>query len=390
MSGTVRFPDTNEVMVRTVRVVSAAALVLALGACGGADEPGDGGEANAEAGAIVLEADDVAVARLDTLDAGIVVTGNLEPYLRVEVRAQVPGVVTRLTVDRGDAVRRGQSLARIEAEGIRGQAASARAGVAAARAQQALALKQLESSRRMYDAGAMSEIEYEQALAAYEAAEAQLSAADARALGADESARRATVDAPIAGVISDRAVSEGEAVNPAQPLLTIVNTSQLELSGRVGVREAARIRPGMPVEFTVDAYAGRTFQGTVARVDPTADPASRQVGVYVRLPNEGRDLVGGVFGTGRIRTGDREAVLTIPTGALRGTADDPYVYVIADGRVVRRSVSLGARSEASGRVSVVDGLEPGAVVISAPGQVSEGTAVEVRSATAGTVADEER
>lgn len=391
MSGQRRIGDMNGIEESTGRRLGAVALALALAACGGGAAERADEAAASEPGALVLAPGDVAEARLDTLDAGVVVSGNLDPYRQVEVRAQVPGVVTELRVDRGDAVRAGQALARIEAEGIRGQAASARAGVAAAEAQLALARRQLESARRLYDAGAMSEIEFEQAQAGYRAAEAQLAAAEAQAVGAGETARRATVEAPIAGVVSDRSVSEGEAVNPSQPLLTIVNTSQLELAGRVGVEEAAGIRPGMPVEFRIDAYPGRTFRGTVARVEPTADPASRQVGVYARLPNEAGALVGGVFATGRILTGGREAVLTVPTGAIRGPDTEPYVWAIEDGRAARRPVRLGARSESQGRVAVEAGLEPGTLVVVAPGQVAEGTPVSVSEpAPAETVGDEER
>lgn len=378
----------------TVRVRGATGWVLALAVMVGAACGNAGGETGGEAGDtpsdLVLAAEDVAEARLDTLNAGAVVSGNLEPYRQVEVRAQVPGVVTDLRVDRGDAVRRGEALARIEAEGIRGQAASARAAVAAAEAQVALARRQLDSTERLYEAGAVSEIELEQARAAFEAARAQLAAAEAQSAGAGESARRATVEAPITGVISDRMVNEGEAVNPAQPLLTVVNTSLLELAGRVGVEEAARIRRGMPVELRMDAYPDQRFRGTVDRIEPTADPASRQVGVYVRLPNES-GLVGGVFATGRILTGGQAEVLTVPTGALRGPETEPFVWAIEDGTVVRRPVQVGARSEAQGRVEIEAGLEPGATVIVAPGQMVEGTTVRVRAPEApGTVTEEER
>ena len=98
-------------------------------------------------------------------------------------------------------------------------------------------------------------------------------------------------------------VSEGEAVNPGQALFTVVNTDYLELAGQVPVNQAARVRAGQPVEFSLAAYPGRVFRGEVARVEPTADPATRQVGVYVRLPNRDRALVGGLFATGRILTG---------------------------------------------------------------------------------------
>src|SRR5690606_1161771 len=166
-------------------------------------------------------------------------------------------------------------------------------------------------------AGAMSEFEFRGAQAAREAAQAQLAAARAQAAGAGEQAQRATITAPIAGEVSNRQVSEGEAVNPGQPLFTVVNTEILELAGQVPVNQAAGVRVGQPVEFSLSAYPGRTFRGEVARVEPTADPATRQVGVYVRLPNPGRQLVGGQFATGRILSGGETEAVVVPATALR-------------------------------------------------------------------------
>ncbi|HEX6640161.1 MAG TPA: TolC family protein, partial [Thermoanaerobaculia bacterium] len=183
-------------------------LALSVAACGGGDEENGNGEAAAEqpseSGAVVLSEGDVAVVTTSSVGTGAVVTGPLEPWRIVEVRAQVPGVVSSLSVDRGDAVGQGATMARIEAEGIRGMAASARAQVAAAEANVALANRQLESARRLHEAGAMSDIEFQQAQTAYQAARAQLSAAEAGALGAVESASRANVTSPIAGEVSAR------------------------------------------------------------------------------------------------------------------------------------------------------------------------------------------
>src|SRR5690606_21047335 len=109
---------------------------------------------------------------------------TLNPYRIVEVRAQVPGVVANLRVDRGDAVRDGQTMAVIQAEGIRSQAAGAVAGAAAAEANLALAQQQLESARTLHGAGAMSDIDLRAAQASFEAARAQLASANAQAAGA--------------------------------------------------------------------------------------------------------------------------------------------------------------------------------------------------------------
>ncbi len=379
-------------MKRAMRVkihagVALAALLSGAAACGG--NRGAEAEGGGQETVVALSAEDVATVRTDTFQTGVVVSGTLEPYRDVEVRAQVPGTVMDLRVDRGDAVRAGQPLARIEAAGIRGAAASARAGVASAEAQVALARRQLDSSQKLHDAGALSDLEYQQAQAAFEAAQAQLAAAKAQAAGANESARRATVTAPISGEVSERTVNEGEAVNPGQALLSIVDATQLELAGQVGVDEALEIHPGMTVVFQVAAFPGRTFEGKVARVEPTADRTTRQVGVYARLPNESRSLVGGVYATGRILTGGSELAAVVPTGAVRGEGAEQYVYVIRDGVAVRQPVVVGGTDVAAGTTEITQGLQDGETVIVSPGEIRDGEAVRIGEAKP-PVAEEEQ
>lgn len=364
-------------MMKTKTLLVASALAVALGAAACTA----GGEAKEPPASttpvVVVTPEDLATARREPIGTGVTLTGTLDPYRTVEIRAQVAGLVSRLTVDRGSAVRAGQTLATIEAQGLRSQAAGARAAVAAAEANLAVARKQLDSARRLYQAGAMSEMDARTAEAQYEAARAQLASARAQASGAAEQAGHTVVTAPIAGEISDRKVSAGEAVNPGQALLTLVSTDQLELAGQVPVEEVAAVRPGQPVEFTLDGYPGRTFRGSVARVEPTADPATRQVGVYVRLPNPKHELVGGVFATGRILTGGERLAVVVPAAAVQGAGKDATVRVIRNGVVASQPVTLGARDEARGVVEIEAGLAGGEQVLAAPGEVSDGARVRV-------------
>lgn len=150
----------------------------------------------------------------------MILTGTLNPYRIAEVRAQVPGLVSAIRVDRGDAVSAGKVMAVLDAQGIRSGAAGARAQVSAAQANLALAQQRYESSRKLYDAGAISQIDFQAAAAALEAARGQLAAAHAQAASASESARQATITAPFAGEVSARMVNVGEAVNPGQALFT--------------------------------------------------------------------------------------------------------------------------------------------------------------------------
>ncbi|HEX6307081.1 MAG TPA: efflux RND transporter periplasmic adaptor subunit, partial [Longimicrobiales bacterium] len=140
-------------------------------------------------------------------------------------------------------------------------------------------------------------------------------------------------------------------------------------------QSATRVQRGQRVEFTVDAYPGQVFEGEVARVEPTADPATRQVGVYLRLPNPGGRLVGGVFATGRVLSAVADSVLAVPVSAIRTEDGGTYVWLIQQNLLTRRPVVTGARDDVSGLVEVVSGLSAGDRVLAAPGTVQEGTPV---------------
>jgi RND family efflux transporter MFP subunit len=149
-------------------------------------------------------------------------------------------------------------------------------------------------------------------------------------------------------------------------MLTVVDTRTLELQAQVDVDAAMNVRPGLPVVFTLDAAPGRTFQGRVARVDPRADPGTRQVGIATHLPNPGRQIVAGQFARGRVLTGRPQSVTAIPVSAVSDSAGVRQVFVIENGRLNRRRVSLGVRDDRLGLVAVTDGIQPGDRVLAVP------------------------
>jgi RND family efflux transporter MFP subunit len=367
----------------TPRALALAATLttalLATASCGGSPTPEvAAGQTPVAQQRVVLAPTDVAEARVGDLTTGILLTGSLDPAERATLTAQVAGTVGPIRVDRGSPVRRGQALTTIVAEGVRSQAAGARANVTAAEANLAVAEKQREAAARLYEAGATSAIEAQTAQARYEAAAAQVAAARAQAAAAGEEAARTVITAPLDGSVSERQVEQGEAVREGDPILTIVNTSALELAGRIPVDQAATVRVGQPVTFTLDAYPGREFRGTVARIDPAADPQTRQVGVYVRLPNPAGEIIAGQFARGRV-TGRRitDAVV-IPATAVAGEGAEAAVYAIENGRLARRPVTVGARDDAQGIVAITSGLRAGERVLARPTPtIAEGTPVVV-------------
>ncbi len=173
-------------------------------------------------------------------------------------------------------------------------------------------------------------------------------------------------------------MNPGEAVAPGQPLFTVVDVDTLELAGKVAADELRHVRVGGTVLFRVDAYPDTRFEGRVARVEPVADPGTRQVTVYVRLPNPGRRLVGGLYATGLVVTERMDPVLTAPVDAVRGEAGASWVLAVEEGRIVRRDVAAGPTDHEGLRVAVTAGLEEGAVLLVGPAPEGlEGRPVQV-------------
>lgn len=337
----------------TFRLAILALPVVLLAACGGAESTPDSAAtpATVERSISLVDADLIAAESGD-LTTGVLLTGMLEPAASVTVSAQVAGTVTNLLVDRGSEVRQGAPLATLQADGVRANVAAAEANVAVARTRR-------DASRRLFAAGAISKIDLENSEAAYAAAEAQAAAAR-------ESAGYTTVSAPMAGTVSDRRVESGTAVRVGDAMFTVVSTAELELAGRVPVDEAGAIQVGQAVRFTIDAIAGRDFTGRVARKDPIADAATRQVGVYVRLANPRGEITAGQYARGDVAGRTLRNAVRIPETAVLGSGAEAAVFVFADGRLQRRSVTVAARSAREGIVAIGTGLTVGERVLLRP------------------------
>jgi RND family efflux transporter MFP subunit len=172
-------------------------------------------------------------------------------------------------------------------------------------------------------------------------------------------------------------VSAGDIVQPGSALFTIVDPSSLELEGSVAAEDLAAIQLATPVQFTVTGYPGRTFTGHITRINPSADPSTRQVRVYAELPNGGYDLVSGLFAEGRVASQAHDA-LTLPADAIDRRMARPAVLRVANGKVERVDVALGLLDERTDRVEVKQGVREGDIVLlGAAQQITPGTAVQL-------------
>jgi membrane fusion protein, multidrug efflux system len=349
------------------------AFVLSLGGCKGKAEE----SAIAPADPLVMIGrENIAVARLAELRSGPAISGTLEAKTEAKVKAELLGQVERTFVDEGQRVRSGVLLARLDDKAVRDAYLSAKSAVRSAESTLQNAQRNADRSSRLAQAGALPERDLEVAQLNVTNAEGSLADARARLALAVKQLNNTMVRAPISGAVSQRSVGPGDVVQIGTELFTIVDLGTLRLEATVPVEELGRLRPGSPVEFGVSGF-DRQFQGRIERINPAVDPATRQVRIYVNVPNADRSLVAGLFAEGRVATDARRAV-AVPLSAVdrRGTA--PVIHRLKSGKVDVVSVQLGVTDEAAELVEVSAGLAQGDTVLLGSAQgVTAGTPVRV-------------
>jgi len=353
----------------------ALVLVLSLAACGGDDAAADA--ATPEAVIVTVGPEAMSLAALTTLSSGPILSGTLVAERTAQIRAEVPGSVVQVLHDPGARVTRGTSLAKIDDRAINDSYLSARSGFTAANTSADIAARELDRATKLQAAGAISDRDLENARRADLAARSMLDDARARLSGAQKQLDATNVLAPYDGIVADRMVNPGDVVAPGSPLFTLVDPSTMRLEAAVPADQLGAVRLNAPVRFSVTGYPGRTFEGRISSINPSADPQTRQVRLFVRIPNAGAQLVAGLFAEGRVANESRET-LTVPQRAVDQRGLSPVVVRVRNGTTERVEVTLGAIDETTERVEITAGLAAGdTVLVGAALGISAGTRLRV-------------
>lgn len=332
---------------------------------------------NAETGEIAATALAVEVfsaARQDLAET-VKVSGTLRALNQVEVVADVPGRVQAVLVDVGDAVRRGDALARLEQQELSLTVAQAEAGLAMAEAGRDTAVRDLKAAESVAEVGGVTDSQLVAARARAAAAEAQVKQA-AAALGlARERLSDATLRSPIDGVITRRSTDLGRMVNPGVPVFSVHDLSALELVVAVDEHTAARLSADTTITVRGDTLSAPVV-GTLHTVSPALDAQSRKAELVVRLPPTAGLMPNGTA-TAELVLGQRLGTVAVPLRAVVEEGAERFVYVVDAGRAKRVTVQPGVRQ---GDLIEITGVEPGAVIIiTGQSWLSDGVAVAPRA-----------
>ena len=336
------------------------------------------------------------------LDINIPLPGELQPYEEVRIFPKVSGFVKWIGVDRGSTVKQGQLLAVLIAPEIVAQKSEAEAKVLSAENQRIAAEAKLAADESSWERlkqaastpGVISDEELEVAEKAATADRARVvalrntaDAARANLRSAEEMESYLSITAPFDGVVTKRNVHPGALVGPGggsgtQPsMVRIEQVAHLRLVVAVPEVYVADIQKGETISFTVPAFPGRTFHGTVARLADSIDVSTRTMPVEMDVWNPGLELHSGMFPSILWPVRRTSATLFVPQSAVGRNMEQIYVVLIRDGKVEQVSVKTGAVM--GGMTEVFGSLQPGdQAALHATDELRTGTAASAHMVNA--------
>jgi RND family efflux transporter MFP subunit len=290
-------------------------------------------------------------------------TGEVAPFAFVSLTARVTARVDRVDADLGDVVSPGKVLVRLDADPLRAAVARAESELQQATGDATRAGQQLERVRRVFDQRVVPVTDLEAAEGTLAAAEARKSEATEKLVRARLDLHNADVTSPVVGIVTERLVNAGETPEPNQKLFTIGRIDPVLVVAKVSEEHAGAIHLQQPATVTFGAFPNDVSRGEVVKLDPVADPETRTLKVFVRIPNPDLKLKPGLTAFVRLERLHAPS-LAVPSVALinpTGLSESAVFVVDGDLRARFRKVKVGAIAE--GMTGILDGIKEGDRVV---------------------------
>ena len=349
-------------MPQLISIFLVAALVLA--GCGKGPNAANK-EGATPVAPLIVSAEDLVTVRNSALSSGPSITGTIQPERRADLRAEVQAIVLRVLKENGDAVKRGDLLVQLDDTALRDAAASADAAVRATTQAFEQAKKQLERMKTLRSSGMASATALEDAEIRYNNLQSDIEAAKARVMVARQQLHRTEVRAPFDGLVSERKVSAGDTAQLGKELLKVIDPTSMRFEALVSADNVGALQVGQAVRFRVNGYGDKEFAGKIRRVNPAANPTTRQVEVLVDFVGEQPKLAG-LYAEGRVETATHSS-LTLPASAVVMEGDRASVFRVKDNKVQKVQLAVAERDVRTGDYVLKSGVAEGDQVIRHPG-----------------------
>ena len=307
--------------------------------CGSTDKGAKKGEATAE---VVLPKVEVASVAAREVIQQVIFTGNVEAEVVNNIAPQQPRRITRLLVDVGDHVKKGQLVAELD-----------NSALAQAKAQYENNKANFERSDELYKFGGESKANWQAMQTAYEVSKSTY----------ENMLENTTLVSPISGVVTARNYDVGDMYAMSSPIYTVEQIKPVKLLVAVSESDYTKIKKGDSVVVVADALPELTFYGKIEKIYPTIDAATRTFNVEVVVANNYSSLRPGMFTRVTVDFGSNKNVV-IPDVAVvkQQGSGERFVYVLnEDNTVTYKKVVLGRRMGAE--YEVLEGISDGAKIV---------------------------
>ncbi|MGA1859054.1 efflux RND transporter periplasmic adaptor subunit [Azospirillum sp. 11R-A] len=309
------------------------------GAAGAAKPPGGAPPMPVEAAQV----------RVGTVERTVTAVGSLLSNESVVVRPEIAGRISEIAFKEGQRVAKGTVLVRLDDAIARATLAQAQASIAFSRAELSRADQLVRQNTGP--------------LRNREQASAKLLADEAAVQLARAQLDKQVIAAPFDGVLGLRKASVGDFVQAGKDIVNLEDIDTLKLDFRVPEMFLPAVKVGQTVRVAVDAFGGRSFDGTVYAIDPLVDVNGRALAIRARVPNPDGSLRPGLFARVSLTLTTVPDAVLIPEQAIVAFGKDQFVFKVVDGKVVQTRVVLGERRNAE--VEIAKGLAPGDMVVTA-------------------------
>ncbi len=289
----------------------------------------------------------------------VTANGSLNAVRTVTVGSQISGIITEIAVDFNSKVKEGDVLAKIDPSTYERALAQEEASLSSAKAGLELAEFNFKRAKSLFAAKLISEAEYQQTEVALHQAQAQVKVQEAMRERAKVDLDRTTIYAPIPGVVISRAVDAGQTVAASfntPTMFQIANDlTKMQIEALVSEADVGGIEEGQKVNFTVDAFPNRQFNGRVRQIRyaPVTNQNVVSYTTVVEVNNADLKLRPGMTANASIVTASRTNVLKIPNAALRFRPSDPSVVGSTNNSVAK---AMGTNAPAGGGQGRPEGL----------------------------------
>ena len=330
--------------------------------------------------ALLIAPEDLVRVQSGAMASGPPITGSIQPERRADLRAEVSAVVLQVVKDNGDRVRAGELLVRLDDTALRDSLASAEDMVRTLSLSLDQSQRQWQRLKTLRESGMASTQQLEDAETKRNNAESDLSAARTRSVQARQQLERTLSRAPFDGIVSERRVSAGDTAQIGKELLKVIDPSSMRFEGLVSADTIGQVKVGQGVHFRVNGYGPQEFAGSIRRINPSANPSTRQVEVLVAFSGDKRPQLAGLYAEGRIETGSRSGLM-IPAMSVVREGDKAFAWKVSAGQLRKVAIELGERDPRSGQIALRAGLDGGDQLIRNPtSALSDGQPLQLQPA----------